>query len=118
VVLLLAMSKNGQLFVWQPLHDKCFEMIKYICCKTPVLVPVNHNKDDLIWVICDALVTGVSAMYGQGHITHIGSSLSWFTGMSTGVLQQMYLIISKHLSCNGCQANGWSFLDITDSGPV
>jgi len=38
---LSAMSKNGQLFTWKPLHDKCFEMIKYICCKTPVLVPVN-----------------------------------------------------------------------------
>jgi len=63
---LSAMSKNSQPFAWWPLHDKCFKMIKYICCKTPVLVPVNHDKDDPIWVICDASVTGVGAMYGQG----------------------------------------------------
>jgi hypothetical protein len=63
---LFAMSKNGQPFTWRPLHDKCFEMIKYICCKTPVLMPVNHDKDDLIGVICDALVTSVGAMYSQG----------------------------------------------------
>ena len=48
-------------------------------------------------------------------ITQIGLSLSWFTGTSTGVLQQMYLIISKHLLCNGRQANGWPFLDMADS---
>jgi hypothetical protein len=63
---LSAMSKNSQPFTWRPLHDKCFEMIKDICCKTPVLVPVNHDKDDPIWVICNASVTGVGVMYSQG----------------------------------------------------
>jgi len=85
---LSAMSKNGQLFAWRPLHDKCFEMIKYICCKTPVLVPVNHDKDDPIWVICDASVSGVGAMYGQG--------LTWQTCRPAGFMSRKFTDAQRH----------------------
>jgi hypothetical protein len=63
---LTSMTKNGALFFWRPIHDKCFELIKAICCKTPVLRPINYKSEELIWVICDASKTGVGAMYGQG----------------------------------------------------
>jgi hypothetical protein len=63
---LTGMCQSGQPFVWRPIHQRCFEMIKRACCKTPVLVPVNPKKDEPIWVICDASVHGVGAMYGQG----------------------------------------------------
>ena len=60
------MEKNGRPFFWTPLHDKCFQMIKAICCRTPILRPIDHDRDEPIWVICDASVYGVGAMYGQG----------------------------------------------------
>lgn len=28
---------NGSLFFWRPIHDRCFQMIKLICYKTPVI---------------------------------------------------------------------------------
>jgi len=85
---LSAMSKNSQPFAWRLLHDKCFEMIKYICCKTPVLVPVNHDKDDPIWVICDASVSGVGAMYGQG--------LTWQTCRPAGFMSRKFTDAQRH----------------------
>jgi hypothetical protein len=85
---LLAMSKNSQPFAWRLLHDKCFEMIKYICCKTPVLVPVNHDKDDPIWVICDASVTSVGAMYSQG--------LTWQTCQPAGFMSRKFTDMQRH----------------------
>src|SRR5215510_7490251 len=63
---LLSMTAGGNAFIWRPLHDKCFQMIKHICCTTPILVPVNPVLDIPIWVICDASVSGIGAMYGQG----------------------------------------------------
>jgi hypothetical protein len=64
--LLASMMMNGTPFYWKPLHKKCFQMIKAICCKTPMLRPIDPTKDEPIWVICDASVYGVGAMYGQG----------------------------------------------------
>jgi hypothetical protein len=85
---LSAMSKNGQPFTWRPFHNKCFEMIKYICCKTPVLVPVNHDKDDPIWVICNASVSGVGAMYGQGP--------TWQTCRPAGFMSRKFTDAQRH----------------------
>jgi len=34
---LMSMTKNGAPFFWRPIHEKCFEMIKAICSKTPVI---------------------------------------------------------------------------------
>jgi hypothetical protein len=63
---LLAMTMNGAPFHWRPLHQRCFDMIKRICCKTPIIRPIDQKVDEPIWIICDASKTGVGAMYGQG----------------------------------------------------
>jgi RNase H-like domain found in reverse transcriptase/Reverse transcriptase (RNA-dependent DNA polymerase) len=63
---LSAMTQNGQAFLWRPLHDHCFQMIKNICCRMPVLKPIDPGSPELIWVICDASVFGIGAMYCQG----------------------------------------------------
>lgn len=60
------MVKNGHDFEWRPIHQRCFDMIKYLACKAPILKPIDLRLDDPIWVICDASLTGVGAMYGQG----------------------------------------------------
>lgn len=38
---LMAIMQNGTPFHWRPLHQRCFDMIKHICCKMPVIRPVN-----------------------------------------------------------------------------
>ncbi len=63
---LLSMTHNGNIFNWRPLHQWCFDIIKAICCKTPILRPIDLKIDEPIWVICDMSKSGVGAMYGQG----------------------------------------------------
>lgn len=60
------MMKNRQPFYWCPLHSVCFQSIKDLCCKVPILCPINTAIKKPIWVICDASISGVGAMYGQG----------------------------------------------------
>ncbi|KAJ3475069.1 hypothetical protein NLI96_g12079 [Meripilus lineatus] len=59
-------EQNGHLFEWRPIHQKCFDSIKALACKTPILRPIDPKIDETIWVICDASNSGVGAVYGQG----------------------------------------------------
>jgi hypothetical protein len=63
---LSAMTRNRQAFLWRPLHDHCFQLIKTICCMTPMLKLIDPDSSEPIWVICDTSVFGIGAMYGQG----------------------------------------------------
>jgi hypothetical protein len=63
---LASITVNGTPFSWRPIHEKCFQTIKAMCCWTPILRPIEHRKDEPIWIICDALAYGTGAMYGQG----------------------------------------------------
>ena len=80
--------RNGQPFYWCLLHDKCFEMIKHICCTTPVLRPVDHSLPDPVWVICDASIFGVGAVYGQGP--------DWQTCRPAGFLSKKFSDAQRH----------------------
>jgi RNase H-like domain found in reverse transcriptase/Integrase zinc binding domain len=64
--LLSVICRNGQPFYWKPLHEACFTQIKAITCRLLVLRPINPMLDDPIWVICDASMSGIGVMYGQG----------------------------------------------------
>ena len=63
---LSAICRGGRPFLWKPLHDACLNHIKAIACKSPILRPIDPKIDDPIWVICDASMSGIGAMYGQG----------------------------------------------------
>lgn len=63
---LSSMTRNGHAFEWRPLHQRCFDSIKQLACKAPILKPIDPAKDEPIWVICDASTSGVGAVYGQG----------------------------------------------------
>ena len=67
---LSAITRNGQAFDWRPLHEKCFESVKALACKVPILKPIDHRNPDPIWVITDASTSGVGAVYGQGPAWH------------------------------------------------
>ena len=67
---------NHMPFFWMPLHQKCFDKIKTITCKTPILkpiiweVPPGTSEDNKlkyqVWVIMDACPADVSAVLAQG----------------------------------------------------
>jgi hypothetical protein len=63
---LSSLCSETQTFHWRPLHDKCLEMIKVLACKTPILKPIDLMTGEPIWLVCNASVSGVGAMYGQG----------------------------------------------------
>ena len=63
---LAVLASGNRPFLWNPMHQVCFDNIKALAVKTPILKPVDARKIDPIWVICDASVTGVGAVLGQG----------------------------------------------------
>jgi hypothetical protein len=85
---LAAMTWNGALFAWRPIHQACFENIKNICCRTAILRPIDAAVDEPIWVICDASVSGVGAMYGQGP--------TWQTCRPAGFMSKKFTSAQHH----------------------
>ena len=61
---LTGMCSNNCDFVWTNLQDKCFNEIKNIIAKAPILKPVDRRTKVPIWVLSDALASGVGAWYG------------------------------------------------------
>ena len=59
-------AHNNRAFQWTPLLDECFESIKALATRAPILKPVNFSSNEPVWVITDGSKTGVSAVYGQG----------------------------------------------------
>jgi hypothetical protein len=67
---------NNLPFFWSPLHQKCFNEIKNLVCKMPILKPIIWQMpDDLseeercklrVWVITDACPAGIGAILAQG----------------------------------------------------
>ena len=59
-------AHNNRAFQWTPLLDKCFESIKALATRAPILKPVDFSNNEPVWVITDGSKTGVSTVYGQG----------------------------------------------------
>ncbi len=76
------MEHNDRPFVWRPLHQTCFEKIKEKACRTPILRPIDPRKPEPIWLICDASVYGLGALYGQGE--------DWRTCRPAGFLSKKF----------------------------
>ena len=49
--LLSGSAQNNWTFQWTPLLDKCFQSIKTIAMRSPILKPVDFNKNEPVWVI-------------------------------------------------------------------
>ena len=64
--LLSGSAQNNQTFQWTLLLDKCFQSIKAIAMRSPILKPVDFNKNEPVWVITDGSWMGIGAMYGWG----------------------------------------------------
>ncbi|KAL7277449.1 hypothetical protein ACG7TL_009311 [Trametes sanguinea] len=84
---LSSMVHNNRPFVWRKLHDKCFEEIKALACKVPILKPFDHAKNEPIWLICDASVYGLGILYGQGP--------NWQTCCPAGFLSKKFTSVQR-----------------------
>ena len=80
--LLSGSAQNNQTFQWKPLLDKCFQSIKVIATRSPILKPVDFNKNEPVWVITDGSQMGISVMYGQG--------ANWDTCQPAGFLSKKF----------------------------
>ena len=80
--LLSGLAQNNQTFRWTPLLDKCFQSINAIAMWSPILKPVDFNRNEPVWVITDGSWTGIGAMYGQGE--------SWGTCQPAGFLSKKF----------------------------
>ena len=73
-------------FQWTALHERCFEMIKQLACRSPVLTPIDYpraiREGEEIFLICDASTVGVGAYYGQGK--------NWKTCRPAGFLSKKF----------------------------
>ena len=59
-------ARNNRPFIWTLLLEKCFECIKALACRAPILKPIDTNNPEPIWVITDGSKARVGAIYGQG----------------------------------------------------
>ena len=85
---LLGCVRNGCPFEWMPLLDKCFESIKTLACRAPILKPIDNNNPDPIWVITNGSKAGVGAVYGQGP--------DWKTCQPAGFLSKKFSNAQQH----------------------
>lgn len=53
-------------FVWRPIHQKSFDEIWCIACKSPILKAINWDNPKTVFVVCDAHLTGVGGLLCQG----------------------------------------------------
>lgn len=79
---LASITRNGAAFQWRPIHERCFQLIKAMACKAPILKPIDPSIDEPIWVVCDASVAGVGAWYGQGP--------TWETSRPAGFMSKKF----------------------------
>ena len=63
---LTGIQRNGHPFMWRDIHETCFQTIKALACKYPILRPIDPLKPEQIWLVCDASLYGVGSLYGQG----------------------------------------------------
>ena len=80
MTLLSGLVQNNWTLQWILLLDKCFQSIKAIALWSPILKPVDFNRNEPVWVITDGSQMGIGVMYGQGK--------SWDTCQPAGFLSK------------------------------
>jgi hypothetical protein len=80
--LLTSMCKNGKEFVWGDLQEKCFQELKQLVAKAPMIKPIDYKTGEPVWVVTDASNRGVGGYYGQGP--------SWSTCKPAGFMSRKF----------------------------
>ena len=85
---LLGCVRNSCPFEWMPLIEKCFESIKTLACKAPILKPIDYDNPEPIWVVTDGSKAEVGTIYGQGP--------SWKTCWPAGFMSKKFSNTQQH----------------------
>lgn len=72
------------------LHQMCFENIKQLVAKAPHVAAYDLQHDDPLWIICDASISGIGCMYGQGP--------TWQKCRPTGFMSKKFTL-AQHNYC-------------------
>jgi hypothetical protein len=51
---LTSMCSNGKEFIWGDLQEKCFNELKRLVAEALIIEPIDHRKEEPIWVVTDA----------------------------------------------------------------
>ncbi|KIK15843.1 hypothetical protein PISMIDRAFT_16230 [Pisolithus microcarpus 441] len=86
---LTGIQRNSHPFLWREIHDRCFQAIKDLACKYPILRPIDPRSDEPIWLVCNASLYGIGALYGQGP-TWQGCQLAGFMSKKLTDAQHNY----------------------------
>jgi hypothetical protein len=66
----LSSMSRMKVWRWTPLHERCFESLKALACRSLILKPIDYEgamrNGEHIFLICDASISGIGAYYGQG----------------------------------------------------
>jgi len=89
-ILVLPQPKQTVLGLRRPIHQVCMDNIKRLACRTPILQPIDPRSGKLIWLICDALASGIGCIYGQG--------LTWETCRPAGFMSKKFTAV-QHNYC-------------------
>ena len=113
-------AHNNRAFRWTPLLDKCFESIKALATRAPILKPVNFSSNEPVWVITGGSKTGVGAVYGQGkdweHYHPAGLLSKKFSNAQHNYRTHEHetIAVLEALMKWGDKLLGWKFTLVTD----
>jgi hypothetical protein len=120
---LSGISRMG-VWCWTPLHKKCFEMLKVMACKSPILKPIDYERTkpngEYIFLVCDASISGIGSYYGQGrewetcHPARFLSKRFSVAQLSYRTYEQETLAILEGLLCWEDKFLGREIVIITD----
>ena len=111
---------NNRAFQWTPLLDKCFESIKALAAKAPILKPVEFSSNEPVWVITDSSKTGVSTVYGQckdwEHCCPAGFLSKRFSNVQHNYCTHEHetIAVLEALMIGEDKLLGWKFTLVTD----
>ena len=91
---------NNLPFRWTPLHQKCFDEIKALACKAPILKPIRWDvpkgltdselKEYSVWVITDACPAGMGAILAQGENWQTATPAAFMSKKFTSTQRSYY----------------------------
>ena len=118
--LLSRSAHNNRAFQWTPLLDKCFESIKALATKVPILKPVDFSSNEPVWVITDGFKTGVGAVYRQGknweqcHLAKFLSKKFLNSQHNYHMHEHETIMVLEALMKWEDKLLGWKFMFVTD----
>ena len=83
-------AHNNRASQWTPLLDKCFESIKTLATRAPILKPVDFSSNNPVWVITDGSNTELVQCMGKARTGNNVAQLDFYLRNSQCTTQLSY----------------------------